>query len=141
MTLPTLFLTDAVIVGAIVYLLGRRFTNPQVRYISLPSDYFALFLLLGVVGSGIFMRYITKVDLLAVKECTDARFLPERYETMSLAEVNRRVDFLTRVGLGYLSLAGSYKITERLSSHLELNWFRVLQRGQGEANFTPQFEV
>jgi len=38
------------------------------RYLSLPSDYFALFLLLGVVLSGISMRYLTKVDLVAVKE-------------------------------------------------------------------------
>jgi hypothetical protein len=31
------------------------------------------------------------MDLLAVKECTDARFLPPRYRDLSLAEVNRRV--------------------------------------------------
>jgi nitrate reductase gamma subunit len=68
LTVPTFLLSDAVILGALLYLLGRRFLNPQVRYISLPSDYFALFLLLSVVLTGIFMRYITKVDLLAVKE-------------------------------------------------------------------------
>jgi nitrate reductase gamma subunit len=68
LTVPTFLLSDAVITVALLYLLGRRFVNPQVRYISLPSDYFALFLLLGVVISGIFMRYITKVDLVAVKE-------------------------------------------------------------------------
>jgi nitrate reductase gamma subunit len=65
---PTLFLTDVAIVAALLYLLGRRFFNPLVRYISLAADYFALYLLLGVALSGILMRYVTKVDLLAVKE-------------------------------------------------------------------------
>jgi nitrate reductase gamma subunit len=65
---PTLFLTDVVIVAALVYLLGRRFLNPLVRYISLASDYLALYLLLAVALSGILMRYFTKVDLLAAKQ-------------------------------------------------------------------------
>lgn len=68
LTSPTFFLSDAVIVVALLFLLLRRLVDPQLRYISLPADYFALFLLLGVVGSGIFMRYITKVDLLAAKQ-------------------------------------------------------------------------
>jgi nitrate reductase gamma subunit len=68
LTVPTFLLTDGVIMLALLYLLGRRLFEPQVRYISLPSDYFALFLLLGVSVSGIFMRYITKVDLIRAKE-------------------------------------------------------------------------
>jgi nitrate reductase gamma subunit len=65
---PTFLLTDAVILLALLYLLGRRLFGPLVRYISLPSDYAALFLLLGVVLSGIFMRYIARVDLIKAKE-------------------------------------------------------------------------
>jgi nitrate reductase gamma subunit len=65
---PSLFLTDVVIVVALVYLLGRRFFNPLVRYISLASDYLALYLLLAVALSGILMRYFTRVDLLAAKQ-------------------------------------------------------------------------
>jgi nitrate reductase gamma subunit len=42
--------------------------DPKLRYISLPADYFALFLLLGVTLSGVLMRYITKVDMVKVKE-------------------------------------------------------------------------
>jgi nitrate reductase gamma subunit len=68
LTVPTFLITDAVITVALLYLLGRRLFDSRVRYISLPADYFALFLLLGVVVSGIFMRYITKVDLVKVKE-------------------------------------------------------------------------
>jgi nitrate reductase gamma subunit len=68
LTVPTFLLTDAVITAALLYLLGRRLFISQVRYISLPADYFALFILLAVVGSGIFMRYVAKVDVVAVKE-------------------------------------------------------------------------
>jgi nitrate reductase gamma subunit len=65
---PTLFLTDVIIVAALLYLLGRRFSNPLVRYISLAADYLVLYLLLAVALSGILMRYFTKVDLLAAKQ-------------------------------------------------------------------------
>jgi nitrate reductase gamma subunit len=68
LTAPTFLLSSALIGAALLFLLGRRLLDPQVRHISLPADYFALFLLLGIVGSGIFMRYITKTDLLAVKQ-------------------------------------------------------------------------
>ncbi|MEW6751368.1 MAG: AAA family ATPase [Candidatus Latescibacterota bacterium] len=37
------------------------------------------------------------MDLLAVKECTDARFLPARYGELSLAEVNARIAALKAV--------------------------------------------
>jgi nitrate reductase gamma subunit len=40
------------------------------KYISLASDYFPLFLIFGIALSGIFMRYVTKVDVTAVKELT-----------------------------------------------------------------------
>jgi hypothetical protein len=35
------------------------------------------------------------MDLLAVKECTDQRFLPERYAKLDAAEVDSRIDALT----------------------------------------------
>jgi len=65
---PTLYLTDAAILLAVIYLLLRRVLLPQMRYISLPSDYFPLFLILGVALSGVLMRHVYKVDLLGVKE-------------------------------------------------------------------------
>lgn len=66
-TIPTLYLTTVFIVIALFYLLGRRIFNPQVRYISLAADYFALFLIISIVLSGIWMRYIDKVNLVEVK--------------------------------------------------------------------------
>ena len=37
------------------------------------------------------MERLELTDLLAVKECTDARFLPARFKKLSLAEVNERI--------------------------------------------------
>jgi len=67
---PVVYMTGLIILAALGYLLLRRFVNPQVRYISLPADYFPLFLLLGIVISGVLMRYFLKVDVVAAKELT-----------------------------------------------------------------------
>ena len=64
---PTFFISNIFILGALIYLFVRRVIYPQMRYISLPSDYFALFILLGVVFSGILMRFFFKADLVKVK--------------------------------------------------------------------------
>jgi len=64
---PTLLLTDVFIVIALCYLFLRRITNPQIRYISLISDYFSLLLILGIAVSGMLMRYFYRVDLLEIK--------------------------------------------------------------------------
>jgi len=64
---PVIYVTDFFIFVALIYLLLRRLRDSQLRYISLPSDYFALFLLLGVISSGILMRLAFKVDLVKVK--------------------------------------------------------------------------
>jgi [DsrC]-trisulfide reductase subunit M len=65
---PQLLFTDVIVVVALLFLLQRRLTNPQIRYISLFSDYLALFLLLGITVSGVLMRYFFKVDLEGVKQ-------------------------------------------------------------------------
>ena len=65
---PVLYVTDVIIVAALLYLLLRRLRDPQVRYLSLFADYLPLFLLLGLVLSGIWMRYFTRIDTVAVKQ-------------------------------------------------------------------------
>lgn len=67
-TVPTIFLTDIAFLGAVTYLFLRRVFIPGVRYISLPADFFPLFLILGIGVSGVLMRNVWKVDLLSVKE-------------------------------------------------------------------------
>jgi ribosomal protein L29 len=36
------------------------------------------------------------MDLVAVKECTDARFLPDRFRTMAPEELEKRIEELRR---------------------------------------------
>ena len=64
---PLLYMTDAVLLGAVTYLFIRRIWLPQVRYISLIADYFPLFLILGIGITGVLMRYFTKTDIVSVK--------------------------------------------------------------------------
>jgi len=65
---PTLFMTDIFLLTAVTYLFLRRVFIPQIRYISLPSDYFALSLILGIAITGVLMRNVWKVDLNIVKQ-------------------------------------------------------------------------
>ena len=67
---PTMYTTDVTIVLALLFLFGRRLMNPQVRYISLANDYFPLFLIFGIVFTGILMRFFlrTNVDINAIKQ-------------------------------------------------------------------------
>jgi nitrate reductase gamma subunit len=64
---PTLYLSDAAILAGLSFLFLRRLIIPQVRYISLFTDYFSLLLILGVVGTGLLMRHFFPADLLQVK--------------------------------------------------------------------------
>ncbi len=66
--LPGIYITDLIFIVAVTYLLIRRIIIPQMRYISLPADYFPLLLILGIGITGILTRYFTKVDLLKVKQ-------------------------------------------------------------------------
>lgn len=67
---PLLYLTDVFFVLAVTYLLSRRVFIPQMRYISLPADYFPLFLILGIGITGVLTRYFFKVSVVGVKELT-----------------------------------------------------------------------
>ena len=69
-TLPGLYISGIVLLVATVALLLRRVFVPTLRYISLASDYFPLFLIIGIALTGIIMRYIYKVDIVSVKELT-----------------------------------------------------------------------
>lgn len=68
--MPGLLLSGMVLGGAVTFLLLRRIMSPQLRYISLPSDYFPLFLILTITGVGIIMRYLVRVDVVKIKEFT-----------------------------------------------------------------------
>ncbi len=65
---PSLYVSDILILAAVTYLFVRRAFSPQVRLISLPTDYFALFLLGAIMLSGVLMRHFFKTDVERVKE-------------------------------------------------------------------------
>jgi nitrate reductase gamma subunit len=66
--LPALYISNITIALGLLYLLWRRLGHPQVRYLSLVSDYFPLLLLLGVATTGVLMRHFVRVDVAAAKE-------------------------------------------------------------------------
>ncbi len=63
-TIPSLYITNAVIVVALTYIVLRRIFDPKLRSL---SDYFPLFLILSVVLSGILMRHVFRSDVLSIK--------------------------------------------------------------------------
>ena len=56
--LPGIYISGFLLFAAVAYLFIRRIYVPQARYVSLPADYFPLFLILGIAGTGITMRYM-----------------------------------------------------------------------------------
>ena len=64
---PRLYMTSMVILLALGFLLSRRLFNERLRYLSLPSDYFPLWLIIGIVTTGIWMRYFGKTDIATIK--------------------------------------------------------------------------
>jgi nitrate reductase gamma subunit len=67
---PAIYLTDFAFVGGVTYVFFRRLVVPQIRYISLPGDYFPLFLLMGIGITGCLMRYWpgSRVNIEGVKD-------------------------------------------------------------------------
>jgi nitrate reductase gamma subunit len=68
--LPQVLISGVILVLAALALLDRRLRMPNIRYLSLSSDFFPLFLILGIGITGILMRYLLRVDVTAIKELT-----------------------------------------------------------------------
>lgn len=67
---PGVYLSGLVLLLAVTYLFLRRIFVSNVKYISLASDYFPLFLIFGIAFTGVLMRYYAKIDVTAAKELT-----------------------------------------------------------------------
>jgi len=67
---PGVYMSGLVLLAAVTFLFVRRIVIPQVKYISLPADFFPLFLIFGIAFTGILMRYFSKVNIRAAKELT-----------------------------------------------------------------------
>ena len=66
--IPEILVSGVVLLLAITLLLGRRLLIPKLRYISLLNDYFPLFLLMGIAGTGALMRYVFGIDTDGAKQ-------------------------------------------------------------------------
>ncbi len=64
---PALYISDVTLLAGLAFLFLRRVVLPQVRYISLFTDYFALLLIAAIATTGLLMRHFFPVDLNAVK--------------------------------------------------------------------------
>src|SRR5690606_1906393 len=64
---PTLYLSDIALLAGLTFLFLRRVIIPQLRYISLVTDYVVLLLIAGVAVTGLLMRHFFPVDLNALK--------------------------------------------------------------------------
>ena len=67
---PALYLTDLTFIGAVTFLFLRRLMAPKIRYLSFAADYFPLLLILGIITTGMAMRYLVRVDIMSVKMLT-----------------------------------------------------------------------
>ncbi len=67
---PTLYQSGFLLGAAATFLLLRRLVDNKLRYISLPADYFPLFLIIAIAKTGILMRYVLKADVVSIKELT-----------------------------------------------------------------------
>jgi nitrate reductase gamma subunit len=65
--LPGVFISGAVLLGAVTFLFLRRLYIPQMNYVSLAADYFPLFIIFSIAFTGILIRYFTKVNVVDVK--------------------------------------------------------------------------
>lgn len=67
---PSLYQSDILLVAGVLFLLGRRLLKPAIRYLSQAADFFPLFLILAIALSGIYMRYMERVNIAAIKKLT-----------------------------------------------------------------------
>ncbi len=67
---PTVYLADGAILGALLFLFARRIVLPAIKAISLPADFFPLFLIFAIAVTGILMRYFLRVDVVVIKQLT-----------------------------------------------------------------------
>lgn len=66
--IPEVLVSGLVLLLAVTLLLARRLLVPRLRYISLLNDYFPLFLLMGIAGTGALMRYWVGIDVSSAKQ-------------------------------------------------------------------------
>lgn len=67
---PVIYASTVVFLVAVTYLLARRLLVPQLRYISLATDYFPLFVILGIGVTGFLLQQVLRTSIDSIKELT-----------------------------------------------------------------------
>jgi nitrate reductase gamma subunit len=65
--LQAVYASGLLLLAAVTYLLIRRLVVPEMRYISLAADYFPLAVIISIAATGLIMRYVARVDVVATK--------------------------------------------------------------------------
>ena len=65
---PAVYVSDLLILAGLSFLFLRRIVLPSLRYISLPADYFPLFLIFAIATTGMLMRHLFRVDVVGIKQ-------------------------------------------------------------------------
>ena len=87
-SLPTVYITGVILLLSVTFLLLRRIYLPQMRHMSLPADYFPLFLILGIVITGLLIRHIVRTDIVGVKELALGLATFQPIESVRAAQVH-----------------------------------------------------
>lgn len=66
--IPHILVSGLLLLLAVTLLLARRLFISRLRYISLLNDYFPLFLLMAIAGTGALMRYVVGIDANGAKQ-------------------------------------------------------------------------
>lgn len=99
LTQPFKYASFAMVIG-LFGLLGRRFLVERIRYISAPSDYLMLLLLLVIGISGVVMTFtINHTDVIVVKEFASGLI------TFNWSNLPTEVHFLIHIFLAFVLLA------------------------------------
>ncbi len=64
---PPVYISDLIILLGLLLLFSRRIFLPKIKYISLPADYFPLFLIFAIASTGCTMRFWDRVDVVNIK--------------------------------------------------------------------------
>ncbi|NOX26437.1 MAG: menaquinol oxidoreductase [Deltaproteobacteria bacterium] len=64
---PPLYISDLIILLGLLLLFSRRIFLPKIKYMSLPADYFPLFLIFAIASTGCTMRFWDRVDVVNIK--------------------------------------------------------------------------
>ncbi len=127
---------------ALLALLLRRIIVQRIRYISSPSDYLMLLLLIGIAFSGLAMKFVSHTDIIAVKaymlgllrfQIGDLPTHPALLTHLGLVAILMIIFPISKLlhGVGvFFSPTRNQADDSRQKRHIA-NWAKELEKGEG----------